>query len=318
MLLPSAGALAAPDPDPHTISLDGLSPSGLDPADLLNPGGPPPSTQVLAANLGLQLGDDLDALSPGTDAVQDLNILFFSVDRMSAGVGPNPLQTPLDVFGQAGLNQQAGDIFVTTTQAGVWSVPVGFNGLHINQSSLGELPQIGPLVQNANPANQDRLDAMTFEEFDLVGNDLVQDVPVYFSLDAASPSLVVPVSAADILISPAGGGLFGVFAPAASMGLVAGQDDLDALVLLDLGVVGMLDPGQDLALFSLAPGSVSGGPADIFMTTFGGNSWIQYPAGSLGLLPSDNVDALEVQIPEPGCLMLLLVGAVGCVARRRR
>ena len=103
MLLPSAGALAAPDPDPHTISLDRLSPSPVDPADLLNPGGPPPTTQVLAANLGLQLGDDLDALSPGTDAVQDLNILFFSEVRASDSDGPSALKTPRDVFGRAGL-----------------------------------------------------------------------------------------------------------------------------------------------------------------------------------------------------------------------
>lgn len=52
-----AGALARADPSPHTFSVDRLSPSPVDPADVLNPGEPPPSTQVPAANLGLQLGD---------------------------------------------------------------------------------------------------------------------------------------------------------------------------------------------------------------------------------------------------------------------
>jgi hypothetical protein len=78
-----------------------------------------------------------------------------------------------------------------------------------------------------------------------------------------------------------------------------------------------------MALFSLAPGSPTLGalgasPADVFITTFNNVSVVHYPAGSLGLLPTDNVDALEVQIPEPICLALLLAGAAGMVIRRQR
>ena len=92
----SSGVLASPD----TFSIDANSPSPIDPAALLNPG---ITVQVPAAILGLVVGDELDALSLGMDAVQDLNIIFFSVDRGSQGVA-GPL-TPLDVNGQALLNQ---------------------------------------------------------------------------------------------------------------------------------------------------------------------------------------------------------------------
>jgi len=314
----SSWALADPGPDPHTFSLDKASPSGVDPADLLNPNAvPPPTTQVLAANLGLLLGDELDALSGGADAVRDLNIVFFSVDRLSMGAVPGPLP-PWDVLNQALLSQQAGDVFVSTNAAGGWSPPVGVNMLRDNQGALGEIPSILPTVPNPGP--MDRLDAMAFEEFDLTG-DGAHDLPVYFSLDLLSPSLVAPLSAADILLSPVGGG-FVVFAPAGAMGLTM-HDDLDALALLDLGVAGRVDPGVDLALFSLAPGSptlalLGASPADVFITAFNNASAVRYPAGSLGLLFEDNVDALEVQIPEPVCLSFLLPAVAGLLSRRRR
>ncbi len=312
----TGSALAAPHP--HTFSLDRLSPSPVNPADLLNPGGPPPPTQVPAVNLGLQLGDDVDAVSAGIDAVQENNIVFFSVDRASIGAVPGPMP-PWDVLGQAALNQQAGDVFNTITQAGVWSVPVGFNFLRDNQNLLGEIPQVLPTAPNPGP-NQDRLDAVSFEEFDLNG-DGAQDLPVYFSLDSASPSLAPAFSAADILLSAAPGG-FGVYAPAASMGLLV-DDDLDALALLDAGIIGVVDPTLDVALFSLAPGSPTLGilgasPADVFMTGFAGTSFVRYPAVSLGLLLDDNVDALEVQVPEPAVLALMVTGAVALARRRRR
>jgi hypothetical protein len=310
--------MADPGPDPHTFSLDKASPSGVDPADLLNPGGPPPPTQVVAANLGLVLGDELDAVSGGADAVQDDNIVFFSVDRLSAGAVAG-VMPPWDVLNQALLGQQAGDLFVTTDAAGVWKPPApgGLNLLRDNQNVLGEIPNALPNAAAQPPI--DRLDAVAFEEFDLT-QDGVHDLNVYFSLDPLSPSLG-GLSAADILLAPAGMP-FAPFAAAATMGLTT-DDDLDALALLDLGVVGRLDPGADWALFSLAPNSptlaaMGASPADVFMTGFQNVSWVRYPAADLGLLVDDNVDALEVQIPEPACLGLLLVGAAAVVARRRR
>lgn len=322
ILVWGAGAMADPGPDPHTFSLDKGSPSvlnlGVDPADLLSPGGPPPPTQVLAASLGLMLGDELDAVSGGADAVQDSNILFFSVDRLSAGAVPG-VMPPWDVLNQALLGQQAGDLFVTTDAAGVWKTPVpgGLNYLRDNQHSLGLTPQALPNVQAQPPI--DRMDAVAFEEFDLT-QDGIHDLNVYFSLDPLSPSLGA-LSAADILLAPPGMP-FGPFAGAGTMGLLP-DDDLDALVLLDLGAVGQLDPGVDWALFSLAPNSptlaaMGFSPADIFMTRFQNASVVRYPAADLGLLFDDNVDALEVQIPEPACLVLLVTGAAALARRRKR
>ncbi len=307
----SAMALANPDPD--TFSIDAISPSPSDPADLLNPG---IVVQVPKVNLGLIADDELDALAGGNDAVQFNNIVFFSVDRSSQGIA-GPL-TPLDVNGQAILNQQAGDVFVTTNAVGTGVVPQGINMLYNNQSFYGEIPLISPLADNTgNP--QDNLDAVSFEEFDLDGEPLT-DLPTFFSLAAGSPSLG-GLSAADILISPAGSGAFGIFATAANMGLAVG-DDLDALALRDLDQSGTVSLG-DMAMFSLAPGSptlVGSGAssADVFLTTFNGTSAVRYPAASLGLLFEDNVDALEVQIPEPATLGLIGLGGVLVLLKRRR
>ena len=106
------------------------------------------------------------------------------------------------------------------------------------------------------------------------------------------------------------------------MGLLT-NDDLDALALLDLNSDGIVAPGTDMALFSLAPGSptlinLGASPADLFLTTFNNGNILRYPAGSLGLQTNDNVDALEVQLPEPATLGLLLLGGLALLGRSRR
>jgi hypothetical protein len=311
MLFVVGTALAMPDPDSYSI--DALSPSGNDPADVLNIG---MSVQVPRGNLGLVAGDELDGLSSGNDGVQWSNIVYFSVDRNSQGIAGPWTPLAMDVFSQAFRNQQAGDMFVTTDVAGMGVTPQGINMLYNNQSLYGEIPLFGWMVDNTgNP--QDNLDAVAFEEFDLTGNG-VQDRPVYFSLGAGSPSLAAGgFNAADILISPAVG-IINVFAAAGQIGLTV-DDDLDALALLDLNQDGTASVG-DMGLFSLAPGSptlaaLGASPADLFFTSFNGASAVRYQAVSLGLLPEDNIDALEVQIPEPATIALL---ALGAIALRRR
>ena len=299
---------------PDTFSIDAISPSPNDPADLLDIG---MSVQVPRINMGLVAGDELDAVSTGDDAVQQNNIAYFSVDRNSLGI-PGPM-APLDVNGQALLNQQAGDSFVTIDAFGTATVPQGLNAQLFNHSFFGEIPVINPFVDNTgNP--QDSLDALTFQEFDLTGDQL-QDRPVYFSLAAGSPSLGA-FSAADILCSPAGGGAPALFATAGQIGLDDQGDDLDALTLLDLDQNGIASLG-DAALFSLAPGSVTlanlgASPADLFLTTFTGTNSLRYTAASLGLLFDDNVDALEVEVPEPGTALVLTFGAVALIRRRKQ
>jgi hypothetical protein len=87
------------------------------------------------------------------------------------------------------------------------------------------------------------------------------------------------------------------------------NDDLDAVAVSDVGLLGVLDPGLDEALFSLHPGSdsVRFGPdgvpgtgdevsaADVFYTRFLGNYFLYASSGTLGLLFSDNVNAIDIQ-----------------------
>ena len=59
-------------------------------------------------------------------------------------------------------------------------------------------------------------------------------------------------------------------------------------------------------------------PADLFLTTFTGTNSLRYTAASLGLLFDDNVDALEVEVPEPGTALVLTFGAVALIRRRKQ
>jgi hypothetical protein len=99
------------------------------------------------------------------------------------------------------------------------------------------------------------------------------------------------------------------FATAAQMGLTSG-DIIDALALSDVSPGsspgshhmlrnGTLNVQLDEALFSLAAGSpslASGGfsAADVFYTSFGGSNSVFARAADLGLLPQDDVDAIDI------------------------
>ena len=118
-------------------------------------------------------------------------------------------------------------------------------------------------------------------------------------------------------------------------------DDLDALILSDLALKqmpegqiiawmpdGVLNPGLDEALFSLAAGSPSLGaafsPGDVFYTDFQGSFSLWVSAAQLGLLAADELNALDTMphpeggppIPEPGTLVLVLLSGVGLLGRR--
>lgn len=298
-----------------TISLDLVSPTAVDPADLLNPG---LSVQVTRGALGLGAGDEVDALASGSDAVQFSNVVYFSVDRASAGVQAAGLMAPFDVYSQAQLNQQAGDVYASVNGVMMGSIPQGLNLLMNNQNLFGQSPRRAPYYDNTG-ALQDNLDALSFEEYDLDG-DSVTDRGTYFSLATGSPSLGA-ASPADILYSAAGSNGFAVFAAAAQMGL-AEADEIDALAVLDLDGDGVASQG-DAALFSLTAGSptaqannISG--ADLLLTRFNGTSAVRYQAAAMGLLAEDNIDGLEVQVPEPATLGVMVLGAVIVLARRRR
>ena len=325
----------------HTFSIDRDSvvtiSKGFLPADVLTPG-PSVHLSSIAAGLvwdnDLWQGDDVDALSAGLDSFTGPPILFFSVDRQSVGISGSPeVPSVSDVYEEAQSGQAAGDVFVTVHghPAGVppaWAPPNGYNMLHINQSELGLHPPVFPTEAYTGGKTIDDLDALNFSEFDLDG-DGGPDIDVYFSLDNGSTSLsALGATPDDILRAAPGGASVGVFADGVTdIGLLPG-DDLDALVLLDGLGRGEVTPLADRAFFSLAPGSPSlaangYSAADILSTNFNGNFWREYTAAELGLLESDNIDALEVQpgvIPEPGTLFLIGTGClvlIGLLRRRR-
>lgn len=299
-------------------------------ADVLNAG---PQVHVGYATLDGVALDDIDALSGGLDSVDGSDVIYFSVDEQSQGVDFGFTET---VNGQAALNHQASDIFVSVDATGTEAAPgSGYALLAKNQNRLGLQPK-GSFVfdqrnsityDNTNGA-QDDLDAYSQEEFDVFLNDRVPDRPLFFSASASSPSLAGG-SGADILVYDPQSDSVEVFADYVMLGL-AETDDIDALALnlaIDYQTGDVLG---GMMYLSLAPGNslgVSG--ADVLAVNFIyndaldilsslGGAYVYYSHADLGLLETDNIDALETNayIPEP--TTLALIGLSGLAMLRRR
>jgi len=334
------GPPAAPDP----ISLNWPSPSvvgfGNTVGDIYGEaggpiamgwdvGGPGPIPHVWDVNYGLiPMGDDNNGHSNGEMMPPDAPlVIYFSGDDVSVGMPGTHYDH------QAMRMQAAGDRFVAN--GFTWLTPmqvlmggpqqnaiVGpvlpgpINLLSANQTRYNEIPSIDQLMFNtyvppAGAIPLDDMDALELTPIDFDG-DQVHDTFIYFCLDRMSQSLG-PLGAlpGDVLVVWPGAPGIQVFAPAPMLGLdmaVVGADELDALVVWDLGNVGQVDPGLDVALFSLAPGSLyldgpDGMPgtaddysaADIFVTDFTGFNLLYMPANALGMEFWDNIDALDVE-----------------------
>ncbi len=371
-------------------------------------------------NYGLTPADNNDGHSNGElDPFDSQLLIYFSGDDQSKGMPGT------DYDNQAVRMQAAGDRFVTNgptnitpssamasgAQAiiqgpvmpgGMGNFPV--NILSANQHRYNEIPSIGPSAYNtympptAGFTSMDDMDALELTPFRAAGTQ-IHNTPIYFSLDRPSPSLA-GMSGADIMFSPANTTFFYLCAPAPMLGLDP-ADEVDALAVWDSSGQGMVTPGTDFALFSLAPGSpslykmivgdanydgvvsagdyaciqanfgstgvpgsviigdanrdgvVSAGDyasvqanfgstggmsaADIFVTDFTGMNMVYLPAFALGMLPTDNIDAIDVEIwagvgafeeqlidqvgedvpvPEPASLSLLALGGLALMKRR--
>ncbi len=314
LTLAAATLLAASLPAYAGVSLDRTSqsipacPFPVNPAALYRWGAPMggcdvgglgPVTEVWEGSLGLVPADNVDAVSANTTTGKNINYhIYFSADRPSLGLLGSPYR------GEAVLNQAAGDIWRMNNLTAVSPLaslaacaPTAIGGAHAlfrNQDLYNFIftaaPGVGPLA-----GNYDNIDALELDDLD-PSLDKFHDVGVYFSLDPASPSLG-GASPAAVFFTPVGG-VPGIWATVAQLGLVP-ADDMDALVVWDRGVIGAPDPGVDLVLFSLAPGSPSLGggafsPAAVFVSDLTGFFCVYVPANTLGMRGVDNVDGLDV------------------------
>jgi hypothetical protein len=260
----------------------------------------PPAVELSRAGLGLQAGDDVDALSYGADGLDapGRTTLVFSVDPASVGA-PNT-----GVNQQAVLGSQEGAEYVTFVD--------DTNRVLVPPDLVVPLPQT------------DDLDALVDDPAAVVDfdDDGQPERAVFFSLAPGSPTLgALGASAADVLVSA--GGAVSVFAPAAAIGLQPG-DNLDAMCLMKAGLPqSTLRPGSsaptvpppgpllfDAMVFSLAPGSPTlaaqgHAASDLFFTNFanarpglaGTPLTLYADAAQLGLLAGDDLDALKCARP---------------------
>lgn len=268
-----------------------LTATGIHPADILGAGGLP---IISCQSLGLicddpQTGaqDDLTALSYGWDFQADgFARVQFSVSRASRGLSGSAVRAEAD----CSPAEPGGDFFrsfLNDTNA----QDLDGNGTACSGNSGYGLG----LSEGAAPDGVDagERDPCQFVDFECDG---IPDRPVYFALAAGSPTLAfVEAGPADVLMTGLDF-LPSVYATGAALGLSSG-DQIDGLCLFEDGD-GSFGDGDRL-YFSLTAGSpslagINGSGASVLAP---GPLRVVHRADRLGLLPTDEVDALVCSAP---------------------
>ena len=228
---------------------------------------------------GLMPGDVINSLSYGneTPVVPGARIRV-SVTMGSVGI-PGP---PPDVASEALLTDAAGDIY----DAGMIGVPMPNKRLVDGNG----MPTAAPPASGLTEPADDLAALATCDPFWGLGGWFGPSV--FFTLAAGSPTLaLLGATPADILWHPFGGANPPpiMFMPGAALGLLPG-DVIDGLALNAAGppVVISLAPGSPTlaALGGASPADlISVPPPAIFL-----------PAVVMGLLPVDDIDALDISI----------------------
>jgi len=326
-LFATAGYLPAnPPPDPisidaHSPSIHVCAPGLINTADIYgmmggtfgmgcDAGFAGPILHIPAPNYGVTAQDENDGHSAGEHDPFGPVAVYFSGSKESQGQPGTEYATEENNF------QAAGDRFVTnglTLQGPAASIPpppsTTCNGptvlgplfdptrpspnlLSVNQDQYNLIPSLRPNVLNRN-RELDNMDAVELLLFDMNG-DMINDLPVFFTVDKVSPSYVGRPS--DILVTLPGGGPFFLYATAAQLGLT-NQDNVDAIAVYDVDGDFQATAGIDYVVFSLDRGSPSlpGSPADLYVSDFSGHFCLFLSANSLGMERCDNVDAVDVE-----------------------
>jgi hypothetical protein len=317
-------------------------------------------TPGLVGNIGpggFAIGDAISSMSSGRDGTYhrpdadsaSRGVLYFSVDQNSQGT----LNSDVNLDATAFVAKQAGGAYVSNvgtfgqySDTRVYPVPKGGNFLGIDPTLLGLRPS---LLHNA----QDNLTALELSVFNTPPD-------LYFGT-YTGPSFDASQGQQSIIYSYNGVGLFEYAGPN-EIGLFPGIPDdpetpaneavagdvIDALVLSDVLVVnpadgtilltpdGIMTPGYDSVLFSLAPGSptltaLGLSPADVFISYFDASQLFDFDLGfggsfgvfashsALGLLFEDNIDALDIRpsVPEPSTFLIAIFALAVGIGRRR-
>jgi hypothetical protein len=310
---PTNTPIVGPAPQDPTFSLarSGVQvPIPIDPAALVvrSPGGAPPPMVVFPCPafgfIGCGGPDELDALSLGRDFTlpppdpsgPNPNYLYFSVGPGSSGrAGTGVNNETIGCFPEPQADEFASTGNNTNSQY--------YDGDGVPSCANPPAPPLG-LVELPPVMFSDDLDAVDAQNLMTVGP------PIFFSLDAASPDLLMlpAPSAASIYFNMFGPGNW-LYAPAAVLGLDTvgpNTDDIDALCINDADRNLTYSPGIDRVWFSLRAGSATLGligatPADVLVPGGQGPGplpQIVMPDAALGLLPGDELDALKCyQLP---------------------
>ncbi len=301
----------------QTFSLDGVSsgPNGVFPDDLLLPGPAP----LLPGAGGLIPGPlpppppspvDVDGFTfsqvfPAAHTVLGVD---FSVAPGSVGAAGTAV---IVESGGLGFADEPADIFSSGLAGGNVQTADG-DGL-----PLGPAIPFGVIEPGSNVDGWDATAPFgpagfpgiiyTITAFDAGAH------PVYAGTGATGSYLFFSPPVVGYSVLPA------LFATDLAIGLGPG-DDIDAVALIEDGIFGPT-PG-DAIYFSLTPGSptlagLGASPADVLVTSLGGAPAVAFTAASLGLLPTDDIDALDLfVIPEPASAALMCLG-VTLLCRRR-
>lgn len=263
--------------DPGSPQVPGRSPSDIHDRS----GG---NRLVSAGELGLNAGDNIDAMSYGHDQVVPLgpfNFVFvlYSVDRGAVGHRGDGFPGGGAVNLQSTNNGAAGDKFFIRA---------------IGTPAMGMIPISRGLRSDAPMHNLTPLPPPQSDIDQMAGPFLTPDEPIYFSVDGPTAQ-AHGWDPADILRATPSSGpnppTPTVWASAATLGLQG--NNIDALAIRNRGDQDTLDPG-DTVWLSLANDprliQVFPAPAQVVLT-----------ASNLNLLPGEELNAVSGVDPGPVC-----------------